>query len=44
MQPEEFRRQGHAIVDWLADYLRDIEQYYGTQIDEMPVNVADMLL
>ncbi len=27
MQPEEFRRQGHAIVDWLADYQRDIEQY-----------------
>ena len=27
MQPEEFRRHGHAIVDWLADYLRDIEQY-----------------
>ncbi|MBP6444050.1 MAG: hypothetical protein KA267_08540, partial [Gemmatimonadales bacterium] len=26
MQPEEFRRHGHAIVDWLADYLRDIEQ------------------
>jgi aromatic-L-amino-acid decarboxylase len=27
MEPEEFRRHGHAIVDWLADYLRDIEQY-----------------
>lgn len=26
MQPEEFRRHGHAIVDWLADYLQDIEQ------------------
>ena len=23
--------------------LRDIEQYYSTQIDEMPMNVADML-
>ena len=26
MQPEEFRRHGHAIVDWLADYLQNIEQ------------------
>lgn len=25
MEPEEFRRHGHAIVDWLADHLRDIE-------------------
>ena len=25
MEPEEFRRHGHAIVDWLADYYRDIE-------------------
>ena len=23
--------------------LRDIEQYYQTQIDEMPVNVADLI-
>ena len=23
--------------------LRDIEQYYSTQIDEMPQNVADMI-
>ena len=23
--------------------LRDIEQYYSTQIDEMPMNVADLL-
>ena len=26
MHPEEFRRHGHAIVDWLADYLQEIEQ------------------
>ena len=25
MQPEEFRHHGHAIIDWLADYYRDIE-------------------
>ncbi len=26
MDPDAFRRHGHEIVDWLADYLRDIEQ------------------
>ena len=24
MTPEEFRAQGHAIVDWIADYRRDV--------------------
>ncbi len=24
MHPDEFRRHGHAIVDWMADYLRDV--------------------
>lgn len=24
MTPEEFRRQGHAIIDWIADYRRDV--------------------
>ncbi|MBL9076838.1 MAG: aminotransferase class V-fold PLP-dependent enzyme [Planctomycetes bacterium] len=24
MSPEEFRRFGHAVVDWLADYRRDV--------------------
>jgi aromatic-L-amino-acid decarboxylase len=24
MQPEEFRRHAHAVVDWMADYLRDV--------------------
>lgn len=27
MTPEEFRHHGHAIVDWLADYLADIGRY-----------------
>ncbi|XP_026431450.1 tyrosine/DOPA decarboxylase 1-like [Papaver somniferum] len=27
LDPEEFRRQGHMIVDFLADYYRDIEKY-----------------
>ncbi|MFI5312296.1 MAG: pyridoxal phosphate-dependent decarboxylase family protein, partial [Gemmatimonadales bacterium] len=24
MTPEEFRAQGHAIIDWIADYRRDV--------------------
>ena len=24
MQPDDFRRHAHALVDWMADYLRDV--------------------
>ncbi len=27
MTPDEFRRQGHAVIDWIADYQRSIEQF-----------------
>ncbi|XP_041023052.1 phenylacetaldehyde synthase-like [Juglans microcarpa x Juglans regia] len=27
LDPEEFRRQGHMIIDFLADYYADIEKY-----------------
>ena len=27
MSPEEFRRHGHAVVDWIADYQSRIESY-----------------
>ncbi len=27
MGPEEFRRHGHAVIDWIADYYSNIEQY-----------------
>jgi len=27
MDLEAFRRHGHAAVDWIADYLRDVERY-----------------
>ncbi|XP_068656821.1 tyrosine/DOPA decarboxylase 2-like [Aristolochia californica] len=27
LDPEEFRRQGHVMIDFLADYYRDIEKY-----------------
>jgi aromatic-L-amino-acid decarboxylase len=25
--PEEFRKQGHAIIDWIADYRRDVADF-----------------
>ncbi|HEV2149077.1 MAG TPA: pyridoxal-dependent decarboxylase [Longimicrobiaceae bacterium] len=27
MDPEEFRRHAHGVVDWIADYFRDVEKY-----------------
>jgi len=27
MSPEEFRASAHQVVDWIADYLRDIREY-----------------
>ncbi len=27
MTPDEFRRQGHAVVDWVAEYMANVEQY-----------------
>jgi aromatic-L-amino-acid decarboxylase len=27
MTPEEFRRHGHAVVDWIADYYKRIESF-----------------
>jgi aromatic-L-amino-acid decarboxylase len=27
MDAETFRRHGHAAIDWVADYIRDVEQY-----------------
>jgi len=27
MSPEEFRRQGHAAVDWIADYMSRVESF-----------------
>jgi len=41
-----FGRKGVAINFLTADdirYLRDIEQFYSTQIEEMPMNVADLI-
>lgn len=41
-----FGRKGVSINFVKTDdirILRDIEQYYSTQIDEMPMNVADLI-
>lgn len=27
MQPEEFRHHAHQLVDWIADYMQNVEQY-----------------
>jgi aromatic-L-amino-acid decarboxylase len=27
MTPEEFRENGHAVIDWIADYMEHVEQY-----------------
>ena len=27
MSPEEFRKHGHQVVDWVADYFNRVESY-----------------
>jgi aromatic-L-amino-acid decarboxylase len=27
MTPDEFRRHGHAVIDWIADYYTKIESF-----------------
>ncbi|MGH3748657.1 MAG: pyridoxal-dependent decarboxylase, partial [Micromonosporaceae bacterium] len=42
MTPEEFRRHGRALVDWIADYWDGIEQH-PVQSQAPPGAVADLL-
>jgi aromatic-L-amino-acid/L-tryptophan decarboxylase len=33
MTPDEFRTHGHALIDWIADYVEGVEQYpVGSQV------------
>src|ERR1700733_3803496 len=48
MDNEEFRRYGHQVVDWIADYLEDIRQYPvlpdmqpGDLMDRLPAHAPD---
>ena len=27
MNGDEFRRAGHQLIDWIAEYLENVEQY-----------------
>ena len=27
MTPDEFRRHGHVLIDWIADYLESVDRY-----------------
>src|SRR5678816_3826311 len=27
MSPEEFRRCGHEVIDWIAAYMREVDQF-----------------
>jgi aromatic-L-amino-acid decarboxylase len=48
MDNEEFRQYGHDVVDWIADYLKNIRQYPvlpdvqpGDLIDRLPARAPD---
>ena len=48
MSPEEFRSAAHQVVDWMADYLRDIRDYPvgpdvrpGELIDRLPTQAPE---
>ena len=48
MDNEDFRQYGHQVVDWLAEYLKDIRQYPvlpnvqpGDLVDRLPARAPD---
>lgn len=48
MSPDEFRRAGHEVVDWIADYLANIREYPvlpfkkpGDLVDALPKSAPD---
>ena len=42
MPPEEFRRHGHRVVDWIADYLRTVGDY-PVMAQVRPGDILDLL-
>ena len=34
MTPDEFRRHGHAVIDWIADYQARVEIFSGALASE----------
>ena len=41
MSPDEFRRRGHQMVDWVADYLENIEKYpVNSQVEPGTIRAA----
>ena len=43
MTPDEFRKNGHALIDWIAEYIEDIEQLPVWNPDLLPGDVRAML-
>lgn len=48
MSPEEFRKNGKQMIDWIADYYENVEKYPvlsqvkpGEIIDQLPLNAPD---
>lgn len=42
MPPEEFRRAGHEVIDWIADYLSDPRRF-GVLPGAEPGQLTDLL-
>jgi len=42
MTPDEFRRQGHAVIDWVARYMEEVERY-PVRAEVAPGDVASRL-
>ena len=41
--PDEFRKNGHALIDWIAEYIEDIEQLPVWNPELLPGDVRAML-
>ena len=41
MTPEQFREYGYAVIDWIADYYKDIESITGPLSSKTGRNSTD---